>query len=444
MSDTLLIILVTLQILAFIILLILFTRKRDNGFKQAEENISELKTLFAKLESGQKDDFSKNREEVLSISRENRDELGKSFDSFSRQVSQRISDISDVQKERLEEFSKRINELTQKNEDGLDKMREVVEKKLEEIRLDSSGQLDKMRETVNEKLQDALEKKLEMSFKRVSENLENVQKGLGEMRELAADVGGLKKALTNVKTKGIIGEIQLDNLITEILTPSQYISNYKPVENSLGFVEYAIKLPGKDDENPVYLPIDSKFPLESYNQLIEAYDEGDKENISAKRRVLNSQITKFAQDISSKYISPPNTTDFAIMFLPTEGLFAEVLRDAGLFESIRRKQKIVITGPTTLTALLSSLQIGFRTLAIEKRSSEVWQVLGAVKAEFENFGNALETAKKNIAKAGEDIDKLVGTRTRAINRKLRQIESLDDEGVVGLIGDNEDTDEKEE
>jgi DNA recombination protein RmuC len=307
----------------------------------------------------------------------------------------------------------------------LDKIRETIENRLKSLQEENTKKLDEMRATVDEKLQTTLEKRLSESFKQVSERLEQVHKGLGEMQTLATGVGDLKRVLSNVKTRGILGEIQLGNILEQILSPDQYARNIVTRKDTRENVEFAIKLPGKDDSGQaVYLPIDSKFPLEDYHALLEAYDTGDANQVNSIAKSLESSIKKFAKDIRDKYIEPPYTTDFGIMFLPVEGLFAEVVRRTNLLETLQREYKIVVTGPTTLAAILNSLQMGFRTLAIEKRSSEVWKILGAVKTEFGRFGEVLKKAQEKITKAGEDIDELVGTRTRKIQSKLKEVEEL--------------------
>ena len=282
-----------------------------------------------------------------------------------------------------------------------------------------------MRNTVDEKLQKTLEKRIGESFKQVSERLEEVHKGLGEMQTIATGVGDLKKVLSNVKTRGVFGEYQLGNILEQLLTPDQYSQNVATKPESQGHVEYAVKLPGKGSDEVVWLPIDSKFPIEPYNVLIDKYESANKEEIEVARTALIKSIDVFAKDISTKYISPPNTTDFAIMFLPVEGLFAEVLRHPGLMETLRQKYKITLTGPTTLSALLNSLQMGFKTLVVQKRSSEVWNILSAVKSEFGKFGEHLSKVDKQLQTASKSLGDLRHTRTRAMDRKMQNIEVLD-------------------
>lgn len=309
------------------------------------------------------------------------------------------------------------------NEQKLDQMRATMEKRLQYIQQDNNEKLDEMRKTVDEKLQKTLEDKMTQSFRLVNERLEQVYKGLGEMQTLAVGVGDLKKVLSNVKTRGILGEIQLDAILKEILAPDQYEMNVATVPNSKNRVEFAVKLPG-EDERPVYLPIDSKFPGDAYTQLQEAYDSGSAEAVNAAFAVLSQRIKAFAKDIRDKYIEPPYTTEFAVMFLPFEGLYAEVV-NRGLVEVLQREYRVNIAGPSTMAALLNSLQMGFRTIAIQKRSGEVWEILGAVKTEFDKFGDILAATQQRLDQANKELDKLVGVRTRAIQRKLRSVEKLD-------------------
>lgn len=282
-----------------------------------------------------------------------------------------------------------------------------------------------MRATVDEKLQKTLNERIGQSFELVSKQLEHVQKGLGEMQNLAQDVGGLKKVLSNVKMRGCIGEVQLEMLLEQILAPEQYEANVKTRKGSDALVEFAIKLPGKDDSGKcVYLPLDAKFPKDAYEQLLEAYDKGDTKEVENASKNMEQTIKNMAKDIHDKYLDPPYTTDFGIMFLPFEAIYGEVVRRASLLEQLQKEYKVIVTGPTTLAAILNSLQMGFRTLAIQKRSSEVWKVLGAVKTEFEKFGGMLEKAQKNIQSANNQIEEVMGRRTRAIQRHLRNIEVL--------------------
>ncbi len=324
-----------------------------------------------------------------------------------------------------------VTDMARSTEAKLDKMRETVQTRLTEMQTANGEQLEKMRATVDEKLQKTLEDRLGQSFKLVSERLEQVYKGLGEMQTLAEGVGDIKKVLSNVKTRGILGEVQLGALLEQVLAPEQYEANIATVKGSQNRVEFAVRMPGQGDQ-PVYLPIDAKFPADAYSQLTDAYETGDPAVIEAAAKVLETRIKSFAKDIRDKYLDPPATTDFGIMFLPFEGLYAEVVR-RGLVDVLQRDYKVNIAGPTTMAALLNSLQMGFRTLALQKRSSEVWTVLGAVKTEFDKFNGIIEGIQKKLVMANEDLDKLVGTRTRKIQRTLRDVTALPEADAVRLI-----------
>ncbi|MBI4849642.1 MAG: DNA recombination protein RmuC [Nitrospirae bacterium] len=357
--------------------------------------------------------------------KDNRDEMSKSLKSFEEKFSASVKEFNELQKQKFNDLSNKQTELIQSTEMKLDKMRETIEARLKLIQDDNSEKLEKMRATVDEKLHKTLEERLSQSFKIVSERLELVHKGLGEMQNLAVGVGDLKKVLSNVKTRGIIGEIMLGNILEQILTPDQYAQNVATKKGSRDNVEFAVRLPGKDDSGDVvYLPLDSKFPRENYETLVDAYEHGNPAAIEEAGKLLEGNIKKFAKDIRDKYIDPPNTTDFGIMFLPVEGLYAEIVRRPALLEVLQRDYKIMIAGPTTLSAFLNSLQMGFRTLAIEKRSSEVWKILGAVKTEFDKFGGVLRKAQEKINQASEEIHNLVGTRTRQIQSKLKSVQEL--------------------
>lgn len=362
------------------------------------------------------------REGLEKGNKDNREELSRALDAFGKRFSDSVREFNELQKQKFDQMSLRQQELVQ-----------TTEQKLE-----------KMRETVDEKLHKTLEERLGQSFKLVSERLEAVQKGLGEMQNLATGVGDLKKVLSNVKTRGVLGEIQLGNLLEQVLAPEQYDTNVRTRKSSSESVEFAIKLPGRqEDDSPVYLPIDAKFPQEDYLRLQSAYDAGDLVAIDAAQRALSQSVKKFARDIRDKYLEPPHTTDFGIMFLPTEGLFAEIVRQPDLIAQLQREFKIIVTGPTTLAAILNSLQMGFRTLALQKRSSEVWEILGAVKTEFQRFGDVLGKAQKKISEANNEIDKLVGTRTRMMLSKLRGVTELPEEQAQRLLGAMEEPPEEE-
>ena len=329
-----------------------------------------------------------------------------------------------MQKSQLEIFSQQLVELTKQNATKLELIRNTVEQRLTELQKDNNQKLEKMRETVDEKLQSTLEKRLTQSFQSVSERLEQVHKGLGEMQHLAVGVGDLKKVLSNVKTRGTWGEVQLGNLLDQILTKEQYQSNVATKKDSKDIVEYAIKLPGKDKNlDNIWLPIDAKFPIEDYQRLLDAEDVNDRVAIDAANKAIEKRLKDEGKKIRTKYIDPPNTTDFAILFIPIEGLYAQALKLPGLVDFIQREYRVMITGPTTITAILNSLQMGFRTLAIEKQSSEIWQTLSEVKTEFGRFGEILERTQKKLQEASNQID-AGATRARSIERKLKNVDTL--------------------
>ena len=397
---------ILITILLLLILFIIYNQLRSKPVN-SEDTI--FKTSLDEKIKLIHDQLGRNREETNKNSLENRQELIKTLNQFE------------------DKFGKNIKEI-----------RETVNNQLRDIREDNTKQLEKMRATVDEKLQETLEKKLGESFDLVSKRLEEVHKGLGEMQTIATGVGDLKKVLSNVKTKGVFGEYQLGNILEQILTPDQYGKNIATNPDYNGSVEFAVKMPGKTNDTVLWLPIDSKFPTESYELLIDAYDQGDKSIVESARKQLIRSIDTFAKDISTKYISVPETTDFAIMFLPVEGLFAEVLREPGIMESLRKKYKIALTGPTTLSALLNSLQMGFRTLLVQERSSEVWNILSSVKSEFSTFGSHLSKVQSQLKTASNSLENLQGTRTRAMERKLRDVETIDNKTNVELPNiDNE-------
>jgi DNA recombination protein RmuC len=343
--------------------------------------------------------------------------------------------LSEALRQNREELTRQVKDNREELANSLKNLTDTMALRQGELIKSTEAKLEKMRETVDEKLHKTLEERLGQSFKLVSERLEAVQKGLGEMQTLASGVGDLKKVLSNVKTRGVLGEIQLGNILEQIMAPEQYEANVKTKKGSNVHVEFAIKLPGKDDlGQEVYLPIDAKFPQEDYVRLQTAYDSADLAGIDSASKALSTSIKKFAKDIRDKYIDPPHTTDFGIMFLPLEGLFAEVVRQPELVAILQREYKIIVTGPTTLAAMLNSLQMGFKTLAIQKRSSEVWQILGAVKTEFTKFGGVLEKARKKISEADDELEKLVTTRTNVMLTKLRKVEELPSAESQQLLG----------
>lgn len=357
---------------------------------------------------------------------------GQELTNMNESVGRRLSQMSELQQRQLEVFSQQIQNLTETNAMKLEQMRETVEQRLKELQSENATKLEQMRVVVDEKLHATLEQRLGESFKMVSERLELVHKGLGEMQSLAAGVGDLKKVLTNVKTRGTWGEVQLGNILEDILAPDQYAANVA-VKKGSERVEYAIKLPGQAPDEALWLPIDAKFPMEDYQRLLEAYDQGDPGQVEQAARLLEGRIKQKAKEISGKYIEPPATTDFAIMFLPTEGLYAEILRRPGLFESLRQEHRVSVAGPTTLAAIISSLSVGFKTLAIQKRTSEVWAVLGAVKTEFGKFGAVLEKTQKKLQEASNTIDEAT-RRSRAMERRLKGVEALPEGETRGVLG----------
>jgi DNA recombination protein RmuC len=349
------------------------------------------------------------------------------FDSISSAVRKSLSDNRTETGTDIEKFKKDIS-------DSLASINKTLEEKISTLQASNEGKLEKMRETVEEKLDKTLNERLKLSFESVSNNLENVQKGLGEMQSLATDVGGLKRAITNVKTRGVFGEVQLERILEQMLNTAQYEKNVQVKSRSQERVEFAIKLPGKnDDDSVVYLPIDSKFPSEDHDALLNAYESGDNSKIEMAKVVFANKIKSFAKGISEKYINPPKTADFAILFLPFESLYAEVVQAPGLFEELQLKYKITVTGPTTLSAFLNALHMGFKTLVIEKRSSEVWSILGAVKTEFKKFEATITNVQKRLRGADEELSTLVGTRTNVINRRLRSVEELPESDTRTLL-----------
>ena len=427
---------------ALALLIVLIRRKPEEVIAGLQENFTALAIEQQRLEGVIKDEIISNRQETAQSARQARQELGATLKCSSDSLQQRLSENIRVQKDQLDSFSKQLMAMTKLNEEKLEAMRKTMETQLQALQEDNTRKLEQMRATVDEKLQGTLDKRLGESFKQVSERLEQVYKGLGEMRTLATGVGDLKKVLTNVKTRGTWGEIRLSHILEQILTPDQYDVNVATKKNSNERVEFAIKLPGQkvDKEKIIWMPIDSKFPQEDYQRLMDAQEAADKELAEKSIKNLEMRIKAEARRIKEKYLDPPNTTDFGIMFLPVEGLYAEVLRRPGLCDILQREHRIVVTGPTTLAALLNSLQMGFRTLTIEKRSSEVWQLLSVVKAEFGKFGDVLAKTKKKLQEAGHTIDK-AEIRTRAIARKLRKVQEVP---LTETVSFNEEGQEVEE
>ncbi|MCZ7558971.1 MAG: DNA recombination protein RmuC [Burkholderiaceae bacterium] len=412
---------------------------------------------LARLNRAQLQQQRELREETASQARENRLELSGSLAELGRNLTHQMGTIAGVQNNQIDAFAQQLTKLTEANEQRLgalresneqrlnalregteqrlEALRETLERRLRELQGDNAAKLEEMRRTVDEKLHATLEQRLGASFKQVSDRLEQVHKGLGEMQALASDVGDLKRVLTNVKTRGTWGEVQLASLLEQLLVPEQYAANVAPVPGSNERVEFAIRLPGRGDEAPVWLPIDAKFPREDYERLVIAQEKADPVAAEAAARQLEQRLRLEAKTIRTKYVSPPDTTDFALMFLPTEGLYAEVVRRPGLMDDLQRSWRVVVAGPSTLAAILSSLQMGFRTLAVEKRSSEVWQLLGAVKTEFGKFGDVLAKTKEQIDRASTTLG-TAAVRTRAIERKLRDVESLPETTSAQLLEDD--------
>lgn len=369
--------------------------------------------------------------------KENREEMSRNMRELRTELNQTLNLSTQQMQTTLHRNLMTTNEMQREKFDAMNRQQDMLVKSTEK-------RLDDMRLMVEEKLQKTLNERIGQSFELVRTQLENVQRGLGEMKTLAEDVGGLKKVLGNVKTRGTFGEVQLAALLEQMLSPEQYDANVKTRKNATEFVEFAIKLPGKDNgKDVVYLPIDAKFPKDVYEQYVDAYEEGDTSLIDNTSRQLETTVKRMAKDIHDKYIEPPFTTDFAIMFLPFESIYAEVIRRTALVETLQKEYKIVVTGPTTLGAILNSLQMGFRTLAIQKRTSEVWSVLGAVKTEFGKFGGMLEKVQKNLQNAGDQLEEVMGKRTRAIERKLRQVEALPAEESRKMLSMNDFTDEED-
>lgn len=407
------------QILLIIILILLFANLCVALMKNNRKQTERLETLF--------------RQEM----KENREEMNRNMRELRTELNQALSLSTQQMQTTLHRNLMTTNEMQREKFDAMGRQQDLLVKSTEK-------RLDDMRVMVEEKLQKTLNERIGQSFELVRTQLENVQRGLGEMKNLAEDVGGLKKVLGNVKTRGTFGEIQLGALLEQMLSPEQYEANVKTRKNATEFVEFAIKLPGKENgKEVVYLPIDAKFPKDVYEQYIDAYEEGDASLIENTSKQLEITIKRMAKDIHDKYVEPPFTTDFAIMFLPFENIYAEVIRRTSLVETLQKDFKIVVTGPTTLGAILNSLQMGFRTLAIQKRTSEVWSVLGAVKTEFGKFGGMLEKVQKNLQNAGDQLEEVMGKRTRAIERKLRQVEALPTNESRKMLSLNDFTEEEE-
>ena len=422
--ETILLVLILILLIAILVI----------QLRKAGAGVAEVDAIGSKLEqidvSQQKqgavlgNELANLRQEAATHAREGRAETLNILKQGNETLLNGLGVLGQNQGERLQAFAETISKLTASNEAKLEDVRKTVEAKLKELRDDNGARLEEMRRTVDEKLQTTLEKRLGESFQLVSDRLEKVHQGLGEMQNLATGVGDLKKVLTNVKTRGNWGEVQLGVLLEQMLTPNQYEKNVRPNPSSSEVVEYAIKLPGRgEDDSVVWLPVDAKFFVEDYKRLHEAQERADLAAIEESTKALRDAVLKCAKDISTKYLNPPHTTDFGVMFVPTEGLFAEILRIPNVVEELQGKHRVVLTGPTTFAAVLNSLQMGFKTLSIQKQSSEVWKTLGLVKTEFSKFGDSLEAVKKSLLAATNKIE-TVGVRSRAVERSLRKVEEL--------------------
>lgn len=402
--------------------IVIYILRRNESGKDIANKISILEHDMQRMETLIREEMGRSRAELTNLLGQNREEISRSLSANEK----RFGEFIIANAERSDAFTSSVNS-------RFEHIRESMTENLSKIQDSNAKKLDEMRKIVDEKLQESVEKRFNDSFKLISERLEAVHKGLGEMQNLASGVGDLKRVLTNVKTRGCIGEVQLGAILEQYLSPDQYLVTAQVRRNTHERVEFAVKMPGKkDEEGFVLLPIDSKFPTEDYQRLLTAYENASSEDIAASGKALETAIKRFAGDIRNKYINPPVTTDFALMFVPSEGLYAEVLRRPGLFEQLQRDYRVTVVGPANLVAFLNSLQMGFRTLAIEKRSSEVWSVLGAVKTEFGKFSDVLEKMRNRLDLAVKEIDN-AGRRSRAIERKLKNVEQLPGEEATALL-----------
>ena len=409
---------VLLLVLNMILIGLHVRSRKNNTAQEVSRSISDLEKVI-------RDESRYNRENDENRSRKDREELASTLNHFRTEHRETLKNITTQTNSAIQAFQKSFAESMELfNRLQREKFGELSLRQ-QELLQNTEKKLEEMRATVDEKLQKTLHERIGQSFELVSKQLENVQKGLGEMQTLAQDVGGLKRVLSNVKIRGTIGEVQLSMLLEQILASDQYDTNVKTKPGSDKLVEFAVKLPGRaEGDESVYLPIDAKFPKDVYEQLLDAYESGDLQRVETTSRILEQTIRGMAKDIRDKYLAPPHTTDFGIMFLPFESIYGEVTRRAALLEQLQQEYNVIVTGPTTLAAILNSLQMGFRTLAIQKRSSEVWRILGGVKAEFEKFGGLLEKAQKNLQTANNQLEEVMGKRTRAIQRQLRSVEAL--------------------
>lgn len=419
-------------------------KRREGAGNEAEAALrQELAAGFARLNQDLRQELALSRKESAETAFREREERGQAAVHLTQTLSQQLGQLGAMQAERLDAFARELSRATQGLDERFVQLRSAVESRLQAIQADNAGKLEEMRRTVDEKLHATLEQRLGESFKLVSDRLDQVHRGLGEMQTLAIGVGDLKKVLTNVKTRGTWGEVQLGSLLEQILTVDQYDINVVTHPGSNDRVEFAIRLPGKEEGHPVWLPIDAKFPVEDYQRLLDAQERGEHILVEEASKAIETRLKAEARCIREKYIFPPHTTDFAILYLPTEGLYAEALRRPGLTDTLQREWRINLAGPTTLAAMLNSLQMGFRTLAIEQRSAEVWRVLGAVKTEFGKFGEALAHTRRKLDEASNSIGK-AETRTRVLSRQLREVEALPVEAAASLLGASESFDADEE
>lgn len=425
MAETLLIVIALLAIAIVALQLWMLARNRSGAPQDLDRLSRELR-----------DEIAAGRKEARDSAQSQRTELSGGLNQFSRTLLAQMTGIASIQNNQIDSFAQQLAKLVESNEQRLKEVRNTLETKLKDLQTDNSAKLEEMRKTVDEKLHATLEKRLGESFKQVSDQLEQVYKGLGEMQTLAAGVGDLKRVLTNVKSRGTWGEVQLAALLEQTLTAEQYDVNVATLPGSNDRVEFVIKLPGRSESKPVWLPIDSKFPIEDYERLLAAQERADPAGVEEAGKALENRLKLEARTIHEKYIGPPHTTDFALLFLPTEGLYAEALRRPGLADSLQREYRVTITGPNNLAAMLNALQMGFRTLAIEKRSSEVWELLSAVKTEFGKFGDVLARTRDQL----ETVTKSIGqaeVRTRQMARKLKDVEGLPAPKAAELLGEPE-------
>jgi len=426
--------------LAVVVILQLMLLARSRSAADAEQAAARLRAIEEALDRQTRElreDLSRLRAEAAEAARGDRVEQAAALDRLGLSLAGQVGQLGTLQGQQFEAFGQHLARLTQSFDARVEALRQTVEARLLAIQGDNAAKLEEMRKTVDEKLHATLEQRLGESFKLVSDRLEQVHRGLGEMQTLAAGVGDLKKVLSHVKTRGTGGDVQRAALLEQVLTAEQYAENVATRPNSNDRVEFAIRLPGRDDGEPVWLPIDAKFPIEDYQKLLEAQERADPAAVELAARALETRLKNEAKTIREKYVEPPHTTDFAILYLPIEGLYAEALRRPGLAETLQRDWRVSIAGPTTLAAMLNSLQMGFRTLAIEQRSSEVWAVLGAVKTEFGKFGEALAHTRKKLQEASNSIDK-AEVRTRAVTKKLKAVEALPAVEATALLGAEDD------